>query len=212
MLVIQLKPEEEVLAKISGKRLFIFECLGCKELYFPKEEVTKFVDGLKEEITGRAILDYLCNREFVKAYIGEYSKEIGGAELVLVFSCGVGTQVVSALLESKLVYTGCDTLYLNGFQGLSARDFDCDQCGQCYLNYTAGICPITNCPKGLLNGPCGGAKDGKCEVDPEADCAWVLIYKRLEKLGKLDTLTRILAPRDYSKNITEYLSRKEEVK
>ena len=212
MLVIQLKPEEEILAKISGKRLFIFECLGCKELYFPKEEVAKFVDGLKEEIMGRATLDYLCNREFVKAYIGEYSKEIGGAELVLVFSCGVGTQVVSALLESKLVYTGCDTLYLNGFQGLSARDFNCDQCGQCYLNYTAGICPITNCPKGLLNGPCGGAKNGKCEVDPEADCAWVLIYKRLEKLGKLDTLTRILAPRDYSKNITEYLSRKEEVK
>ena len=212
MLVIQLKPEEELLAKISGKRLFIFECLGCRELYFPKEEVAKFVDGLKEEITGRAILDYLCNREFVKAYVEEYSKEIEGAELVLVFSCGVGTQVVSALLESKLVYTGCDTLYLNGFQGLSARDFNCDQCGQCYLNYTAGICPITNCPKGLLNGPCGGAKNGKCEVDPEADCAWVLIYKRLEKLGKLDTLTRILAPRDYSKNITEYLSRKEEVK
>lgn len=212
MLVTQLKPEEEVLAKISGKRLFIFGCLGCKELYFPKEEVAKFVDGLKEEIMGRAILDYLCNREFVKAYIGEYSKEIEGAELVLVFSCGVGTQVVSALLEGKLVYTGCDTLYLNGFQGLSARNFNCDQCGQCYLNYTAGICPITNCPKGLLNGPCGGAKNGKCEVDPEADCAWVLIYKRLEKLGKLDTLTKILSPRDYSKNITEYLSQKEGVK
>ncbi len=209
MLVIQLKPEEEVLAKISGKRLFIFECLGCKELYFPKEEVAKFVDGLKEEITGRAILDYLCNREFAKAYIGEYSKEIEGAELVLIFSCGVGTQVVAALLENKLVYTGCDALYLNGFQGLSARDFNCDQCGQCYLNYTAGICPITNCPKELLNGPCGGAKDGKCEVDPEADCAWVLIYERLEKLGKLDTLTRILPPRDYSKNVTEYLSREE---
>ena len=212
MLITQLKPEEEVLPKISGKRLFIFGCLGCKELYFPKEEVGKFVDSLKEEITGRAILDYLCNREFVKAYIGEYSKEIEGAELVLVFSCGVGTQVVSALLEGKLVYTGCDTLYLNGFQGLSARNFNCDQCGQCYLNYTAGICPITNCPKGLLNGPCGGAKNGKCEVDPEADCAWVLIYKRLEKLGKLDTLTKILSPRDYSKNITEYLSQKEGVK
>jgi len=210
MLVIQLKPEEEILAKISGKRLFIFECLGCKEFYFPKEEVAKFVDGLEEEIMGRATLDYLCNREFAKAYIGEYSKEIGASELVLVFSCGVGTQVVSALLESKPVYTGCETLYLNGFQGLSAQDFDCAQCGQCNLNYTAGICPITNCPKGLLNGPCGGAKNGKCEVDPEADCAWVLIYKRLEKLGKLDTLTKFLPPRDYSKNITEYLSRKEE--
>ncbi len=121
----------------------------------------------------------------------------------------MGTQVVSSLLENKIIYTGCDTLYLNGFQGLTSQEFDCNQCGQCYLNYTGGICPLTNCAKSLLNGPCGGAKDGKCEVNPETDCAWILIYKRLEKIGKLNMLKKNSLLRDYSKTITESLSREE---
>jgi len=201
MLVVQLKPEEEILPRISGKRIFVFECIGCQEVYFPREEVEEFIEGLKNEITGRAVLDYLCNRDFVREYIKAYSNEVKEAEAILVFSCGVGAQIVSSLLEDKVVYTGCDTLYLNGFQGLTIQEFDCKQCGQCYLNYTGGICPLVNCAKGLLNGPCGGSKDGKCEVNPEADCAWELIYKRLKRLGKLDLLKETLPPRDYSRMI-----------
>jgi len=201
MLVVQLKPEEEILPRISGKRIFVFECIGCQEVYFPREEVEEFIEGLKNEITGRAVLDYLCNRDFVREYIKAYSNEVKEAEAILVFSCGVGAQIVSSLLEDKVVYTGCDTLYLSGFQGLTIQEFDCKQCGQCYLNYTGGICPLVNCAKGLLNGPCGGSKDGKCEVNPEADCAWELIYKRLKRLGKLDLLKETLPPRDYSRMI-----------
>ncbi len=207
MLAAQLKPKEEVLAKIFGKRVFIFECIGCEEVYFPREDVEKFIKELKEEITGKAVLDYLCNREFAREYLRAYSSQIKRAETVLVFSCGVGAQIISSLLEDKTVLTGCDTLYLNGFQGLRVQDFNCNQCGECYLNYTGGICPITNCSKGLLNGPCGGAKDGKCEINSEADCAWILIYKRLKKLGKLDILKKILPARDYGKIITESLAR-----
>ena len=201
MLVVQLKPEEEILPRISGKRIFVFECIGCQEVYFPREEVEEFIEGLKNEITGRAVLDYLCNRDFVREYIKAYSNEVKEAEAVLVFSCWVGAQIVSSLLEDKVVYTDCDTLYLSGFQGLTIQEFDCKQCGQCYLNYTGGICPLVNCAKGLLNGPCGGSKDGKCEVNPEADCAWELIYKRLKRLGKLDLLKETLPPRDYSRMI-----------
>jgi len=201
MLVVQLKPEEEILPRISGKRIFVFECIGCQEVYFPREEVEEFIEGLKNEITGRAVLDYLCNRDFVREYIKAYSNEVKEAEAILVFSCGVGAQIVSSLLEDKVVYTDCDTLYLSGFQGLTIQEFDCKQCGQCYLNYTGGICPLVNCAKGLLNGPCGGSKDGKCEVNPEADCAWELIYKRLKRLGKLDLLKETLPPRDYSRMI-----------
>jgi len=201
MLVVQLKPEEEILPRISGKRIFVFECIGCQEVYFPREEVEEFIEGLKNEITGRAVLDYLCNRDFVREYIKAYSNEIKEAEAILVFSCGAGAQIVSSLLEDKVVYTDCDTLYLSGFQGLTIQEFDCKQCGQCYLNYTGGICPLVNCAKGLLNGPCGGSKDGKCEVNPEADCAWELIYKRLKRLGKLDLLKETLPPRDYSRMI-----------
>lgn len=202
MLVTQAKPKEEILTKISGKRVFILECVGCKEVYFPKEDVEKFIKELKEEMTGRADLDYLCNREFAREYLRSYSPEIERAQVVLVFSCGVGTQVISSLWEDKVIYTGCDTLYLNGFQGLRVQDFNCNQCGECFLNYTGGICPITNCSKGLLNGACGGAKDGKCEANSEVDCAWILIYKRLKKLGKLDILRKILPVRDYHKIIS----------
>ena len=209
MLVTQIKPKEEILPKISSKKIFIIECLGCQEVYYPKEDAKKFINELKEEIIGRASLDYLCNREFVKEYLGYYSKKIEKAEVILIFSCGVGVQVVSSLLEDKPVYAACDTLYLNGFQGLTVQDFNCNQCGECYLNYTGGICPITNCPKGLLNGPCGGAKNGKCEVNPEADCAWILVYKRLKRLGRLDVLRKILSPRNYQRIITESLSREE---
>ena len=209
MLVVQIKPKEEILSKVSSKKLFILECLGCQEVYFPEEDAEKFINELKEEIVGRASLDYLCNREFVREYLRYYSKKIEKADIILIFSCGVGAQVVSSLLEDKPVYTACDTLYLNGFQGLSVQDFNCNQCGECYLNYTGGICPLTNCSMGLLNGPCGGAKDGKCEVNPEADCAWILIYKRLKKLGRLDILRKILSPRNYQRIITESLSREE---
>ena len=209
MLVTQIKPEEEILPKISKKRIFIFECLGCNEVYFPKKKAENFIDKLKEktEIVGKLSCDYLCNREFVGEYIKGYYQEIKRAEIILVFSCGVGTQVLSSLLEDKIVYTACDTLYLNGFPGLTVQNFNCNLCGECYLNYTGGICPLTNCPKGLLNGPCGGAKNGKCEVNPEADCAWELIYKRLKKQGRLNLLKRVLPPRNYQKIIEESSSR-----
>jgi hypothetical protein len=207
MLVVQLKPDDEIRPRIAGKKLFILECFGCQDVYFPHAEVDVFIKNLGKQMIVRVRLDYLCNRDFVGAYIKKYSKQIQEAEMVLVFSCGVGAQVVASLMEHKVVYTCCDTLYLNGFQGLNVQQFDCYQCGECYLNYTGGVCPLANCSKGLVNGPCGGAKGGKCEVNPEADCAWVVIYKRLEKLKKLDILKKVLAPRNYSKVLTQSLSR-----
>ncbi|MBC7344248.1 MAG: methylenetetrahydrofolate reductase C-terminal domain-containing protein, partial [Clostridia bacterium] len=77
----------------------------------------------------------------------------------------------------------------------------CQECGECLLEYTGGICPLTSCTKGLLNGPCGGARDGKCEVDRERDCGWEKIYLRLKKLGRLDLLKQFIAPKDYSKMV-----------
>ncbi len=75
----------------------------------------------------------------------------------------------------------------------------CTACGQCILDRTGGICPITRCAKGLLNGPCGGTQHGKCEVDSSKDCAWTLIYRRLEKLGQLHQLEKIWPPRDFNR-------------
>ena len=198
MLAVQIKADEEITPLISSKRLFVFECLGCREVYYPMEEVEGFIHNLKEQVVGKASVDYLCHREFVHEYIKAYASEIEKAQVILVFSCGVGAQVVSSLLEDRIVYTGCDTVYLNGFQGLTAQEFNCAQCGECYMNYTGGMCPVALCAKHLLNGPCGGSQDGKCEVDPDIPCVWQQIIERLGKLGRLDTLERLGTPKNWN--------------
>lgn len=108
--------------------------------------------------------------------------------MVLVFSCGVGVQTIAEYLGNKPVYAACDTYPLPGFQGVTPLEYDCKQCGECYLNITGGICPITACSKSLVNGQCGGSKNGKCEVDSNMECGWERIYRRLAQLGRLDVL------------------------
>ena len=113
---------------------------------------------------------------------------IDEADGVLVLSCGVGVQTVSELLDGKAVYAGCDTVRLPGFQGVTPLEYDCGQCGECYLSLTGGICPITACSKSLVNGQCGGSRNGKCEVDQNMECGWERIYRRLEAVGRLDAI------------------------
>ena len=110
------------------------------------------------------------------------------SDLVLVFSCGVGVQTISEYLDDKKVCAACDTYPVPGFQGVTPLEYKCDQCGECYLNLTGGICPITACSKSLVNGQCGGSKNGKCEVDSDMECGWERIYRRLKEIGRLDAL------------------------
>jgi len=168
---------------IERKTVFVFKCFGCSEVFFPEEDIDGFIRENSAVIAGVARIDYLCNEEFTKSYLNSFDRGIKESERIVVFSCGVGVQVVAKLLENKRVLPGCDTHYLKGFQGITSQDADCEQCGSCYLNMTGGICPLTACAKGLLNGPCGGANEkGKCEVNPEIDCGWILIYNRLKDM------------------------------
>ncbi|HXK44517.1 MAG TPA: methylenetetrahydrofolate reductase C-terminal domain-containing protein [bacterium] len=183
MLITKLKPLNEI-ENYFEKKVFVFKCFGCKEVYFPELEINNFIEETKIGILSIGEVDYLCNVDFSKVYIEKNADVIQDSDAVVVFSCGVGVQVVSKLLENEIVVPGCDTCYLNGFQGLTVLECDCNQCGECYLNYTGGICPITSCAKNLLNGPCGGAKNGKCEVNPEVDCGWIAIYERLRTIDK----------------------------
>ena len=130
--------------------------------------------------------------------LSRYSNDIEKSDSILVLSCGIGVQAVSTVIE-KVVHPALNTISLGGFQGLWPSEERCDQCGDCVLDLTAGICPVTSCSKGLLNGPCGGASDGKCEVDPEKDCGWDRIYKRLVKIGRIENLKIFRKPRDYNK-------------
>ena len=201
MLVTKVKPDEEI-KNVLPRRVFIIYCMGCREVFFPLKEAREFAARLKEqgiEVVGEEIADYICRRDFNERRLEIYREDIEKSDGILVFSCGVGVQTIADMTD-KPVYTGCDTLSVPGFSGLRPFDLDCKRCGECVLTFTGGICPVANCAKGLVNGPCGGAKKGKCEIDSEKDCIWMLIWEKLKKQDRLDVLNAIKPLRDYSKS------------
>ena len=199
MLITELKNKETILSLATGK-VFIINCHGCKEIRFPEKEAEDVQKELVSggNVTGIITTDYICNPENMQLRLSKYAKQIEEAQTILVFSCGVGVQTIAEYLENKKVYACCDTYALPGFQGVTPLEHDCRQCGECYLNLTGGICPITACSKSLVNGQCGGAKNGKCEVDPNMECGWERIYQRLKKIGRLDVLKCPVQVRNYA--------------
>ena len=199
MLITQLKAKEVIKSLATGK-VFIINCHGCKEVRFPEEAVKELQKELTAEgnVTGIFTTDYICNPENLNVRLEKHAAAIEAADMILVFSCGVGVQTVAEKFPGKKVVACCDTYALPGFQGVTPLEYDCKQCGECYLNLTGGICPITACSKSLLNGQCGGAKDGKCEVDPSMECGWERIMRRLAQVGRLDAIKCPIQVRNYA--------------
>ena len=199
MLITELKATETIKALATGK-VFIINCHGCKEIRFPEHEANALQKELAEEgrVTGILTTDYICNAENLPLRLDKHTAAIEAADAILVFSCGVGVQTVADRFPGKRVCACCDTYALPGFQGVTPLEHDCKQCGECYLNLTGGICPLTACSKSLVNGQCGGAKNGKCEVDPNMECGWERIYQRLKATGRLDVLKCPVQIRNYA--------------
>ncbi len=189
MLITKLKSKEDIRSLLPEK-VFVLQCHGCREISFPDQEADELIRELLAagRVTGVLTTDYICNPENLALRLDRRRAMIDEADGVLVLSCGVGVQTVSEQLDGKAVYAGCDTVRLPGFQGVTPLEYDCGQCGECYLSLTGGICPITACSKSLVNGPCGGTQNGRCEVDPDMECGWERIYRRLEAVGRLDAL------------------------
>ncbi len=199
----KLKKSDELVSLLADKdNLFIVACNKCfKEFETIDEpdcdELAKIVTEQGKTIIGSAKVDFLCNKTQTEKKIQDMIPE--GAENVLVVSCGLGIQTV-ADLAGKPVYAASNSLNYTGHHGMALTKKSCDACAQCYLNITGGVCPIVDCSKSLVNGQCGGAKNGKCEVDSNKDCAWEKIYKRLEKQGRIsEFLNQPVQVRDYSK-------------
>ena len=199
MLITELKNKATIEALATGK-VFILNCHGCKEIRFPEAEADALQKELVEagKVTGILTTDYICNPENLQIRLKAHLNAIEEADTILVFSCGVGVQTVASLFEEKKVCAACDTYALPGFQGVTPLEHDCRQCGECFLNITGGICPLTACSKSLVNGQCGGAKNGKCEVDPDMECGWERIYQRLKAIGRLDALKCPVQIRNYA--------------
>ena len=202
MLYTENKPMDEILDSLgSEKNIFLLACNGCadvcetggeKALLAMKAELEK----AGKNISGTALVDFLCNKVLVATRLARETDSLEQADSILVLTCGVGVQAVSKVMD-KVVHPAANTVSLGGMHGLWPSDERCQACGQCVLDYTAGICPISFCAKKLLNGPCGGSSDGKCEIDKDTDCVWQLIYDRLKSLGKLDSLNKIIEAKDW---------------
>jgi hypothetical protein len=152
------------------------------------------LQGLGKMVTGWTVIPTACDG-MTEASMRENNGAIRGANCVLVMSCALGVQRVGSYID-KPVIPALDTLFIGVEDSPGYFHEICDQCGHCVLGYTAGICPITACHKGLLNGPCGGTNNGKCEVDKEKDCAWTLIYNRLKAQDRLDIMRKYQPPKN----------------
>ena len=199
MLITELKNKDTILASVKGN-VFVIICHGCREIHFPEHQADQLLTELTAAgiVTGSITTDYICNVENLKLRLERHAAAIEKAETILVMSCGVGVQTVADLYPGKRVIASCDTYALPGFQGVTPLEYDCRQCGECYLNLTGGICPITACSKSLVNGQCGGAKNGMCEVDPNMECGWERIQRRLAQIGRLDVLKAPVQVRNYA--------------
>jgi hypothetical protein len=204
MIVTEKKPFEEVLGNLdSAGRVFIVGCLGCPEGASTGGEaevqaLKTRLEGTGKEITDTVLVDFLCNKVLVGIRLSRKEKALLDADAAVVVSCGIGVQATGAMIPRRVV-PALNTLSMGGTQGLWPSSERCGECGDCMLEATGGICPITTCSKSLLNGPCGGSKDGKCEVHQDKDCGWHLIYQRLEKIGGLPNYMKPQPLRDYRK-------------
>ena len=199
----KLKNKDELESLLADKdNLFIIACNKCfKEFETIDEpecgELEKLAAECGKTVAGSARVDFLCNKIQTERKMQDLIPE--GAENVVVISCGLGIQTIADLAD-KPVYAASNSLNYTGYHGMALTERKCDACAQCYLNITGGVCPIVDCSKSLVNGQCGGAKNGKCEVDSNKDCAWEKIYRRLEKQGRLEEfLNQPIQLRDYSK-------------
>ncbi|MBR3554478.1 MAG: electron transport complex subunit RsxC [Oscillospiraceae bacterium] len=199
----RLKEIDELAPFLAGTdKIFVVACNKCfKEFETVDEpdcgEFVKMAEAQGKTVTGSVQVDFLCNKTQTEKKLKDLIPE--GTESIFVVSCGLGVQTIASMVDLP-VYAAANSLNYRGHHGMALTKKSCDACAQCYLNMTGGVCPIVDCAKSLINGQCGGAKNGKCEVDPNKDCAWEKINKRLSRQGRLAELkSQPVQLRDYSK-------------
>ena len=201
----KLKGIDELAQQLEGKdNLFVIACNKCfKEFEAVDEpdceEFLKFAAETGKTITTSIKFDFLCNKTQTQRKLAEFNCIPEDTEHVVVISCGLGVQTMADCVDLPVI-AAANSLNYTGHHGMALTKKACDACAQCYLNLTGGICPIVDCSKSLVNGQCGGAKNGKCEVSPDKDCAWEKINQRLTAQGRLEEFkNQPVQLRDYNK-------------
>jgi hypothetical protein len=207
MIVAERKSLADIKSFIAGfERVLVVGCGTCATVCLAGGESEVGVVGLALRIAARAdgrrqevledCVTRQCEPEFVEAVIERVRRQ--EIDAVVSLGCGVGVNFVAERLGDVPVFPGLDTKFLGASPEPGVWVELCAGCGNCILHLTGGICPIARCSKSLLNGPCGGSNNGKCEISPDVECGWALIVERMKRLGTLDRLTEVLPPRDWS--------------
>ncbi len=199
--ITQPKSEEEIDRLLNGLgRIFIVGCGTCVTLTRTggEPEVTAMNKRLSEKgklITGQVVVAVACDN-LTREILAEFGQQIDQADALLIMTCAFGVQTIARQLK-KMVVPALNTLFIGKETAVGEFNEICTQCGTCIIGETGGICPVTSCHKGLVNGPCGGTNNGKCEIDSLKDCVWTLIYNRLKDLGRLDSMRKLQPPRNH---------------
>ena len=195
------KSPDEIQQSLEGlDRVFIIGCGTCTTMtktggIDQVEEMKEHLQELGKRVTGCIVIPSACD-DMTEETMKENEQAIRSADCILSLSCALGVHRMSSYIN-KPVIPAMDTLFIGVEDNPGYFNEVCAQCGQCLLGDTAGICPITACNKGLVNGPCGGTNNGKCEVDKDKDCAWTLIYQRLNEQGRLHLMRKYHPPLDF---------------
>ena len=206
MIVTKQKDLENIICLIKKDSVFIAGCSLCATVCKTggENEIKKMVTSLRSKninVTGWVLLDPACNFLNDKRILKGYKDEIKKAKKILVLACGNGVQTVAEIIDDAEVIPGLDTLFLGEIKHVNDFEKRCNLCGECIQYMFDGLCPISRCPKNMLNGPCGGSINGKCEVSEDLDCIWDIIIKKLNSEKKMFLLKRIVEPKDWSKSL-----------
>lgn len=205
MITVEQKRLEELLEMTKGQgRLLVLGCETCAAMSLSggKKQAEELASAIRiarkqSQEEGEVSVDAVarqCEPEFVDLV----EKEVEQSHAVLSLACGAGVQLLAERFPNKVIIPGCNTTFLGVTEKLGVWSERCAGCGNCILDKTGGLCPIARCAKQLLNGPCGGSTDGKCEISKDVDCVWQLIIDRLTRLDRLEMLEEIFPVKDWS--------------
>jgi ferredoxin len=204
MIVAEQKPIQEILAMIPKvDKLLVLGCDTCVTVCLAggEKEVRVLCAAIRMSDKGiGTVVGKTVERQCDPEFLAEIAGAAQDADAILSMGCGAGIQMLADTFPTKIVLPAVNTLFMGSNESAGYWMERCVGCGDCVLHLTGGICPRTRCSKGLMNGPCGGAQNGMCEVDPQnIECGWNLIYERLKALNQLDRLMEIQPPQDWSK-------------
>lgn len=203
------KPIKEIIKMVEPyKNLLILGCGTCVKTCFAggEDEVAVLASALRLAFKKKGkkirVKELTIERQCENEFIQESANLVAQSDAVLSLACGAGVQAMAKRFAAVSILPGVNTTFIGILESPGIFTEECSGCGNCELAKFGGICPVTRCAKKLLNGPCGGSQNGKCEINPDTDCAWHLIIERLEKLGQIDNLKDYIPPKNWNTSLS----------